>query len=287
MTPDPTVPDSLTGIGATALGVALLRAQESERPDRLFDDPYARRFLQAVAPDSTPWAAGASPATARFLQAMAEQVAVRTRFFDRALLNATAQGCDQVVLVACGLDARAFRLPWPPDTTIFELDFADVLTFKSAVLARHHATPACQRIEVAADLRQDWPQALEAASFDLERPAAWLAEGILYALPPSAADLLLDRITAASAPASTLVLDHAEDSELLRAARADISAELVDLWQGGPAENLDTWLARRGWQPDVTDITEAATACRRPAPPAFDPDRADAGRGWLATAQLG
>ncbi len=132
MTQEPTVPESLAGIGATALGVALLRAQESSRPDRLFDDPYARHFLQAVDPAFSPWAAGASAATARFLQVMAEQVAVRTRFLDRALLEAAERGCEQVVLLACGMDARAFRLAWPPGTKVFELDFADVLAFKAA-----------------------------------------------------------------------------------------------------------------------------------------------------------
>ncbi|MET7336342.1 class I SAM-dependent methyltransferase [Nonomuraea sp. NPDC005650] len=119
---------------------------------------HARHFLQAVAPHSTSWAASAPPATARFLQAMAEQVAVRTRLFDHALLDATAQGCDQVVLVACGLDARAS--------------------------SRHRPAPRL---------------AARAGSGRLPL-AAWLAEGILYAPPPSAADLLLDRITAASAP---------------------------------------------------------------------------------------
>ncbi|MFI6741785.1 SAM-dependent methyltransferase [Nonomuraea sp. NPDC050451] len=165
---------------------------------------------------------------------MAEQVAVRTRFLDRALLAAAARECDQVVLLASGMDARAHRLTWPPGTTVFELDFADVLAFKAAVLDGRGATPACHRVEVATDLRQDWPRALTESGFSPRRPAAWLAEGILYALPPEAADLLLDRITAVSAPGSVLALDHAEDSELLRAARADISAELVGLWRGGP-----------------------------------------------------
>ncbi|WP_220448834.1 SAM-dependent methyltransferase [Nonomuraea mesophila] len=286
MTPEPTVPTSLAGIGATALGVAVLRAQESSRPDRLFDDPYARHFLQAVDPASSPWSAGASPATAGFLRLMAEQVAVRTRFLDRALLEAAGRGCDQVVLLASGMDARAFRLAWPPGTKVFELDFADVLAFKTAVLDGRGATAACHRVEVATDLRQDWPRALTESGFDPARPAAWLAEGILYALPPEAADLLLDRITGLSAPASMLALDHMEDSELLRSARADISAELVGLWRGGPTENLDAWLTRRGWQPAVTVIADAAAACERPVPPAFDPAHAAAGRGWLATARL-
>lgn len=115
---------------------------------------------------------------------MAEQVAVRTRFFDRALLAAASQRCDQVVLLACGMDARAFRLAWPPGTKVFELDFADVLAFKATVLDDRGATAACHRVEVATDLRQDWAQALAESGFSPERPAAWLAEGILYALPP-------------------------------------------------------------------------------------------------------
>ncbi|MFI7454481.1 SAM-dependent methyltransferase [Nonomuraea sp. NPDC049714] len=126
---------------------------------------------------------------------------------------------------------------------------SSVASRTNAVLDGRGATLACHRVKVATDLRQDWPLALTESGFSPRRPAAWLAEGILYALPPEAADLLLDRITAVSAPGSVLTLDHAEDSELLRAARADISAELVGLWRGGPAENLDTWLSNLGWQP--------------------------------------
>src|SRR5690606_10069840 len=148
--------------------------------------------------------------------------AVRTRFLDQALLDAAGAGCGQVVLLACGMDTRAFRLAWPAGTRLFEVDFAEVLTFKGAILAEHGVTPRCQRVEVVADLRQDWTQALTRAGLDPRRPTVWLAEGILYALPPEAADLLLRRVTAASAPGSVLALDHAEDSELLRAARAAV-----------------------------------------------------------------
>ncbi|MBF8187422.1 SAM-dependent methyltransferase [Nonomuraea sp. K274] len=286
MTPEPTVPESLTGISATAFAVALLRAQESDRSDRLFADPYARHFLRAVDPAVSPWAAQSSPETRSFVRMMAGQVAVRTRFLDRALLEAVEQGCEQVVLLAAGMDARAYRLAWPAGATVFELDFADVLSFKSAVLGGAGAEPACHRVEVATDLREDWPRALAESGFDPGRPAAWLAEGILYALPPEAADRLLDRITAVSAPGSVLALDHGTDSALFREARAAISAELVALWRGGPAERLDTWLARRGWRPAVCDVVEVAAGYGRPAPPAFDPADPRAGHGWLATARL-
>ncbi|MEO3875217.1 SAM-dependent methyltransferase [Nonomuraea sp. B12E4] len=287
MTSDPVVPQSLPGIGGTALGVALIRALESTRPDRLFDDPYARHFIRAADKHASPWGAGGSPAVEQFLSMMADQVAVRTLYLDRALLDAARQGCGQVVLVACGMDARAYRLPWPPGTALFELDLAHVLDFKNAVLDRLGATATCHRVGVATDLRQDWLPALAASGFDPDRPTAWLAEGILYALSSDAAGTLLDRITIASALGSVLALDHAEDSELLRAARAAISAELVELWQGGPVARLDGWLAARGWRPDVTDIAQAAAACGRPTPSAFDPNRPDAGRAWLATARLG
>jgi O-methyltransferase involved in polyketide biosynthesis len=105
-------------------------------------------------------------------------------------------------------------------------------------------------------------------------------------LPPDAADLFLDRITALSAPGSTLVLDHGEDSPLFRVARATISPELVDMWQGGPTEDLNTWFTERGWQATTEDIAPVAARYGRHAPPAFDPERADSGRGWLITAHL-
>ncbi|TMR30696.1 SAM-dependent methyltransferase [Nonomuraea zeae] len=272
------------------MGVAALRAQESLRQDRLFDDPYAQLFLDAAHPAGSPWSTGSA---AGFFHAIGHQVAVRTRFLDDTLLAAVREGCDQVVLLASGMDSRPFRLAWPPGTTVFELDFADVLAFKAAVIASRTTPPAgqlarptCRHVAVPADLREDWPQTLAEAGFDRRRPAAWLAEGILYALPPEAAALLLDRITSLSAPGSVLAMDHGEDSELLRTARVSVSPDLRDLWQGGPSEDLKPWLARRGWDPTVRDIADIARDHRRPVPPAFDPDRTDAGRGWLATARL-
>lgn len=286
MAPRPDVPEPLTGVGATALGVAFLRAQESRRADRLFDDPHAQGFLDAVDPAASPWAAAPASTEQGFLHLMAEQVAVRTRFLDETLLEATHAGCAQVVVLACGVDTRSRRLDWPAGTRVFDVDFADVLAFRNAVLAQRGAAASDTGISVAADLREDWPHAVTEAGLDPRRPTAWLAEGLLYALPPAAADLLLDRITATSAPGSVLALDHVEDSELLRAARGELSAELVDLWQGGPADDLTTWLTRYGWRPTVRDIAEVAARYQRPTPAAFDPDRDDTGRGWLATAHI-
>ncbi|MFD8555877.1 SAM-dependent methyltransferase [Streptosporangium canum] len=286
MTHRPELAGELTGIGATALGVAFLRAEESRRADRLFDDPYARTFLDADGAAGSVWTAAPASTGPGFAEMMADQVAVRTRFLDRALLEAAGAGCAQVVLLACGLDTRAFRLDWPAGTRVFEVDFADVLAFRGACLAGHGVLARCDRVEVPADLRDDWPGALVEAGLRPHLPTAWLAEGILYALPADAADLLLDRVTGASAPGSVLALDHMEDSEPLRAARRAISTELVDLWRGGPAGDLASWLRGRGWRPALRDLGEVAAGYRRPVPPAFDPERAGTGRGWLVTAHL-
>ncbi|MEB3983228.1 SAM-dependent methyltransferase [Mycobacterium sp. 663a-19] len=271
-----------TGIGATSLGVALLRARESRRTDRLFDDPYAQAFVDRAHPDGSPWAGtGAGP---KFLELMAGQVAVRTRFLDQALADAAGTGITQVVLLACGMDSRAFRLAWPAGTAIYEADQPEVLRFKSAVLDELHAQPRCHRVAVQVDLGTDWPARLFEAGFDPHKRTAWLAEGILYALEPDAADVFLDRISACSAPGSTLAFDHNEDSPLLRAALTAISPELVALWRGGPGDDLGTWLQRRGWHAEVRDIAQLAAEYGRPAPPAFDPHNDAAGRGWLVAA---
>lgn len=281
----PEGPRPLSGIGETSLGVAALRAKEHARNDRLFEDPYAGRFLAAADTDPRKWSAGPT-AGSGFLELMAEQVAVRTRFLDTSLLSAAAESCGQVVLLASGLDARPYRLDWPTGTRLFELDFADVLDFKRQALHGSTAAPRCAHAEVATDLREDWPQHLRETGFRTDVPTAWLAEGLLYALPPSAADLLLQRVTALSAPGSTLAADHAEDSPVLRAARGAISPELVALWQGGPTGDLAAWLEGHGWTAEVHDIREAAASLGRPTPPAFDPSLEGTGHGWLVTARL-
>jgi methyltransferase (TIGR00027 family) len=277
-------PEPLSGVGATALGVARLRVAEHERPDRLVADPYAELILAAAAGGSV-WATMASQAGADFFALMADQVAVRTRFLDQTLLRLARAGCAQVVLLACGMDTRAYRLDWPTGTRVFEVDFAEVLAFRDRALAAHGIAQRCQRVEVAADLRQDWPTTLRGAGFDPGQITAWLAEGILYALPADAADTLLERITDLSAPGSMLALDQVQDSPSLRAARAAVSPDLVELWQGGPAD-LPGWLTSHGWRPSIHDLREIATQYRRTVPVELAGGVTEASRAWLATATL-
>ncbi|WP_406231450.1 SAM-dependent methyltransferase [Nocardia sp. NBC_01009] len=276
---------ALRGIGATSLAVAALRAMEHERSDRLFQDPYAQCFLDAAGHG---WGTNpAAPAGGMSLvELMAGQVAVRTRFFDEVLLDAAGDVCVQVVLLASGMDTRPYRLDWPSDTRLFEIDFSAVFAFKRDALVGSGAVSRCPHMEVAADLREDWPKVLREAGFQVDVPTIWLAEGILYALPADAADLLLARITELSAPGSELAADHTEDSPLLREARAAISDELVRLWRGGPAGDLGAWFGEHGWEPFIRDIRTLSRSYKRPVPPAFDPERDGTGRGWLITARL-
>jgi methyltransferase (TIGR00027 family) len=94
---------------------------------------------------------------------VATYLGVRSRFFDEFLGSAAAAGLDQVVLLATGLDTRAFRLDWQPGTTVYELDVPKVLQFKNRVLTEQRAQPSCQRRTVAVDLREDWPAAVSTA----------------------------------------------------------------------------------------------------------------------------
>lgn len=277
------VPGSLAGVAATSLVVAAARAAEQRRPDRLFEDPFAELFLRAAGDVREPSAHGRAQ---WFLRQIGDQPAVRTAFFDHRLRRAADAGCRQVVLLAAGMDTRAFRLEWPEGTRVFDVDFDAVLSFKLRVLEQARAAPRCDHRPVAADLREDWGAALRAQGFSAERPTAWLAEGILYALPSTAADLLLERVTALSAPGSVFAADHIERSAALDSAIATISAELVGMWQSGPAGSLESWLTDHHWTPHVESLATVTGDYGRPVPAVFDQRRPGTSRGWLITADL-
>ena len=179
--------DLATSVGATATAVAASRAIASQGPDALLDDRFAEPLVRAVGiqhfVDLIEGTVGTDdPVLTR--RAMSEQMTVRTRFFDDFFTAATESGIRQAVILAAGLDTRAYRLPWPAGTTVFELDQPEVIAFKSNTLAELGAEPSAQRRTVAIDLRDDWPAALIAAGFDASQPTAWIAEGLLIYLPP-------------------------------------------------------------------------------------------------------
>src|SRR5581483_10175003 len=195
---------------------------------------------------------------------------VRSKFFDDYFTGVAAAGMDQVVVLAAGLDSRAFRLPWPPAATLYELDAPKVLEFKDGVLAGEGARPQCRRRTVPVDLRGDWPAALATAGFRPDRPTAWLAEGLLPYLPHDAQERLLRRLHARSAPGSRIALEHVDgdvtalldDPTLLRMAE-NLGVDLAQLWPADQGLNAPGWLADHGWAVTTTLALDAARAYGR------------------------
>lgn len=265
----------------TALGAAWTRAQEGRRADPLFTDDLATRFVDAVGADAPYIQAGAQALAqdvedvlANPFTAMGDYVAIRTRWMDDILRAAADDGIRQVVLLAAGLDTRAYRIPWPEGTRVFELDLPELIDFKESVLRADGAVPACERHAVSFDLREGWSAALRAAGFDPTRPTAWLAEGLLHYLAPADNQRMLDDVSALSAPGSRLVADHIDAAMMSgdHAETADSTGlEYDQLVLGGPGEPPVPWLRRAGWRVEAHAPADCAVAYGRPVPPLLDP----------------
>ena len=263
--------DIASSVGATAVMVAAARAAETARDGALINDPYAKILVADAGTGAWEYmldddfiakVAEADAELAPLFEHMGNYQAVRTHFFDDYFARAVEAGIRQVVILAAGLDSRAFRLPWPAGTTVYEIDQPKVLEYKSATLAAHRVQPSADRREVPIDLRQDWPAALRAAGFDPAAPTAWLAEGLLMYLPADAQDRLFAQVTELSAPGSRVAAEsmgmHAEDRrERMRERFAALTAQfgidepmdIAELTYEDPdrAEVAD-WLAAHGWR---------------------------------------
>ncbi|TQS46010.1 SAM-dependent methyltransferase [Cryptosporangium phraense] len=206
--PDSDTWDLATSVGATATMAAAARAIATRADRSLIDDPFAEPLVRSVGIDLlTRLATGELPPDELVGSAAIDGAQIRTRFYDEFFLDATTAGIDQAVILASGLDSRAYRLAWPADAVVFEVDQPQVIDFKTRVLSELGAAPTADRRAVAADLRDDWPAALRAAGFDPARPTAWSAEGLLSYLPPPAQDRLLDLVTELSAPGSRVATE--------------------------------------------------------------------------------
>ncbi|WP_086844672.1 SAM-dependent methyltransferase [Amycolatopsis kentuckyensis] len=200
--------DLASGVGATATMAAAARAIATREDRSLLDDPFAEPLVRAVGVELlTRLASGEVPPGDLVGRMAIDGAKVRTRFYDDFFLDATNAGIRQVVILASGLDSRAYRLPWPAGTVVYEVDQPQVIEFKTRTLAESGAAPTADRRAVAVDLRDDWPAALRAAGFVPARPTAWSAEGLLGYLPPEAQDRLLDTITELSAPGSRVATE--------------------------------------------------------------------------------
>jgi len=256
----------LTGVPKTALGVARIRAGESARTDRLFNDPYAAAFVAAM-PEAYADTAERSDAARAIGARIAVQVVVRTRFYDDYLLAGTSKGIRQVVLLAAGLDTRAFRLEWPAGTKVFEIDLPDMVDFKEQVMADAGAAPTAKRSVVRADLTADWASALSGAGLDPAQPTAWLIEGLLVYLTHEDAAGLLETVGQLSATGSTLSCEQGRSAmqlaQIASARKAAGALEAVSLWQGG-VEDIPAWLADHGWSVETFELGALSASYGRP-----------------------
>jgi methyltransferase (TIGR00027 family) len=261
-------------VARTAVLIAAARATEQRHLHPLFTDPLAAGLVEA---------AGSASDLNGVRTLAGEHFVLRTRYFDDQLLS-SAQ--PQVVIMAAGLDTRAFRLPWPPGTTLFELDLPELVEFKEDTLHDLHARPRCERIPVPCDLRDDWASALIHAGFDPNRPTAWLLEGLFMFLPPDAGDRILYWVSALSTRGSTLALEHVNRAfrELPQMRAVHERFDALDARWRSDVEDPVGWLASHGWQASVTDPADLAARHGRAVPAITDPAKVGDARIWLASA---
>src|SRR5580693_8274065 len=270
--------DITESVGATALGVAVARAGESDCDCPLFTDRYAQFFIDAAIDRG--WEPSAVTERQRIFKGYA---AVRTKWFDEYFIAAGANGIDQAVILAAGLDARAWRLPWVHGSVVYEIDQPQVLAFKADTLAARGARPTVRYQAVPIDLRADWPTALRDAGFDPSTPTAWSAEALLPYLPAAGQDLLFERIVELSATGSRIAVEALSPSffdpaylerrrQYLRGVQddaeqtSDASApDIPDLWFIEERTDLRQWLTERGWA--VTAIEALNLMQRYDRPP--------------------
>ena len=285
-------------VGATALGVAAARAVETAGRDPLIHDDFAQTLVSSAGPA---WARLADPELAwldgdehgqRAHRLGIDYQAVRTHFFDEYFDNAVSAGIRQVVILAAGLDSRAYRLNWPPGTAVHEIDQPKVLEYKTGILERHGAVPTASRRPVPVDLRDDWPAALSATGFDRTQPTAWLAEGLLPYLPSDAQDRLFEMFTALSAPGSQVAIEvfgmnsRSNSQRWLRMRERlglDVNVQALTYHEPDRSDAIQ-WLTDHGWQVNAVNNRDEMARLGRPVPE----DLADeAVRSTLLRARLG
>jgi methyltransferase (TIGR00027 family) len=265
-------------LGSTAYWTAAVRAREHARPDRLFNDPWAEALAGEV---GAAWIAGRSPESVL-------PILLRTRYFDDFLQRISQENTiPQIVLVAAGLDTRAFRLDWPANTRIFEMDQPAVLEYKQQVLLSMEAQPTCERHTISADLTQPWENTLFEAGFDPQKPCAWLLEGFLFYLPNENITYILEETINLSTSGSWMGFDVMNSITLT----SPLTRSWVEMQAKNGAPFIGTlddpqeFLAARGWQSNLTQAGAPDANYGRWTFPIIPTNMPNMPHNWFVTAQ--
>ncbi|WP_394430894.1 class I SAM-dependent methyltransferase [Streptomyces sp. SGAir0957] len=268
-------------VSYTAQWMAAARALESERDDALYRDPFARQLAEPKGFELIERYQGGG---------LLPFISIRTRFLDDSIRTTLAESdIQQVVLIAAGMDTRAFRLEWPDGVEVYEVDHAPLIAEKRRRLDALGAEPRTDRREVSADLTQEWLPELEAAGFDRSRPTLWIAEALTFFLTEDQAAGLLQLLASASAPGSRLSFDILGKTLL----RSPFSKPFMDTlaadgtpWIFG-TDQPEEFIEANGWK--ATDVREpgAPGAGEGRWPYETQPrSRRGANRLWLIRAEI-
>lgn len=277
-------------IASSGVATAAMRAPEGTRPDALFDAPLARLLVSLrgeVPADQQDYLADGVSATSPLTRMMGDYMAVRTHFFDTHLRATAAAGSRQVVLLGSGLDVRAYRMPWPRGTRIFEIDSAEVHAFKDELLARTDLRPTAERIKISSDVTGEWREMLAAAGFDNARPSSWLLEGLLFYLDRQICDDIVKGIAGGPAPMTWLAGDYATSTPQERADFAarnrtdDKAPDSADIITDGilphaapgPGAPPAQWLSPAEWNVTESTFVAHGTTLDRRVPDHWDSRR--------------
>jgi len=264
-------------LSATAHWIAAIRARENERQDALFHDPWAAML--------------AGEKGMAWIKERTEEsvipILLRTRYFDDFLQRIVHQDkIHQIVLMAAGMDTRAFRLEWPEGTQFFELEQSQVLHYKEEILQSAGAFPACQRTTIEVDLCGSWEEKLTKTGFDPHERSGWLLEGFLFYLPERTIAELLDRVSALASQGSRVGFDIVN--------RITLTHPLTLHWIQMQAKSGAPWLGTMddpvgvlnalGWTARLTQAGQEDANHGRWPFPVFPTTMPDLPHNWFVTA---
>ncbi|MBD2338665.1 SAM-dependent methyltransferase [Calothrix sp. FACHB-156] len=220
-------------VSFTAKVIAAGRAIESQRPNALFSDPLAAKLAGQEAIEA------ALPKVEEYDKQGRPFLSVRARFFDD-FINKHSDNIRQIVILGAGMDTRAFRLNWQPNTHIYEIDQQDVILYKESVLTGINSQ--CARHTISTDLKEShWTELLIKEGFKTSEPTIWILEGFLYYLNAMAVENLLKNIQVLSAKGSYLCAD------VINSLICNGSDEWAKYWQFG-CDEPESFFATYGWQ---------------------------------------